>query len=151
VSLRDNILRIAKAPLCDNGQNLLCRNIDLRYPRAYVDDGGELVVIGGPDSDGVGGFTSTALDDVLPVSMTLPQRKDTPSVAVALIIEDLATQSNVNISKVAGEGVLKLLTPADRVAVNEASGTDASGGRVRGLGRRCRAGTGAHRTYAAAP
>jgi hypothetical protein len=72
-------------------------------------------------------WTSTPRD-VLPVSMRLPQRKDTPSVAVARIIEDLATQSNVNISKVAGEGVIKLLTPADRVAVNDASGTDALGG-----------------------
>jgi hypothetical protein len=60
--------------------------------------------------------------------MRLPQRKGTPSVAVALIIEDLATQANVNISKVAGEGVIKLLRPADRVAVNDASGTDAPGG-----------------------
>jgi hypothetical protein len=94
---------------------------------SYV-DGGWLVVIGGPDSYGVGGYTDTALDDVLPVSMTLPQRRDTPSVAVALIIEDLATQSNVNISKVAGEGVIKLLTPADRIAVNDASGTDSPGG-----------------------
>src|SRR5437588_342746 len=94
---------------------------------SYV-DGGRLVVIGGPDSYGVGVYTGTALDDVLPVSMKLPQRKDTPSVAVALIIEDLATQANVNISKVAGEGVIKLLTPADRVAVNDASGTDSPGG-----------------------
>jgi hypothetical protein len=36
--------------------------------------------------------------------------------------------SNLNISKVAGEGVIKLLTPADRVAVNDASGTDAPAG-----------------------
>jgi hypothetical protein len=42
--------------------------------------------------------------------MKLPQRKDTPFVAVALIIEDLTTQSNVNISKVVGQGVNKLLT-----------------------------------------
>jgi uncharacterized membrane protein len=95
--------------------------------RSYVDGGGGLVVIGGPGSYGVGGYTNTALDDVLPVSMKLPQRKDTPSVAVALIIEDLETQSNVNTSKVAGEGVIKLLTPADRVAVNDASGTDSPG------------------------
>jgi hypothetical protein len=76
--------------------------------RSYVDGGG-LVVIGGPASYGVGGYTNTALDDVLPVSMRLPQRKGTPSVAVAPIIEDLATQSNVNISKVAGEGVINAL------------------------------------------
>jgi hypothetical protein len=31
--------------------------------RSYVDDGGELVVIGGPDSYGVGRYTATALDD----------------------------------------------------------------------------------------
>src|SRR5437763_4663088 len=74
------------------------------------------------------GVLDTALDDVLPVSMKLPQRKDTPSVAVALIIEDLETQSNVNTSKVAGEGVIKLLTPADQVAVNDAGGTDSPGG-----------------------
>jgi hypothetical protein len=91
---------------------------------SYV-DGGRLLVIGDPDSYGVGGYTGTALDDVLPVSMKLPRRKDTPSVAVALIIEDLETQSNVNTSKVAGEGVIKLLTPAGRVAVNDGSGTDA--------------------------
>ena len=92
--------------------------------RSYVDGGGGLVVIGGPNSYGVGGYTDTALDEVLPVSMKLPQRKDTPSVAVALVIEDLETASNVNISKIAGEGVIKLLTPADQIEVNDASGTD---------------------------
>ena len=91
---------------------------------AYVDGGGGLVVIGGPNSYGVGGYTDTALDDVLPVSMKLPKRKDTPTVAVALIIEDLETASNVNVSKIAGEGVIRLLTPNDQVAVNDANGTD---------------------------
>ena len=76
----------------------------------------------------MGSYTGTALDDVLPVSMKLPQLYDTPSVAVALIIENLALQSNVNISKVAGKGVITLLTPADRVAVNDASETDAPAG-----------------------
>ena len=95
--------------------------------RAYVDGGGGLVVIGGPNSYGVGGYTDTALDDLLPVSMRLPQRKDTPAVAVALIIESLESESNVNISKAAGEGVVRLLTPADRVEVNDATGTDAPG------------------------
>jgi len=94
---------------------------------AYVDGGGGLVVIGGPTSYGVGGYTDTALDDLLPVSMRLPQRKDTPAVAVALIIENLETESNVNISKAAGEGVVRLLTPADRVEVNDANGTDVPG------------------------
>jgi len=95
--------------------------------RSYVDGGGGLVVIGGPQSYGVGGYTGTALDDLLPVSMKLPQRKDTPSVAVALIIESLESDQNVNISKAAGEGVVKLLTPQDRVAVNDANGVGTPG------------------------
>ncbi len=95
---------------------------------AYVDGGGGLVVVGGPASYGVGGYAGTALESVLPVSMKLPRRKDTPSVAVALIVEDLETPSNVNISKAAGEGVVKLLTPADRVEVNDANGTDQPNG-----------------------
>ena len=95
--------------------------------RSYVDGGGGLAVIGGPQSYGVGGYTGTALDDLLPVSMKLPQRKDTPSVAVALIIESLESDQNVNISKAAGEGVVKLLTPQDRVAVNDANGVGTPG------------------------
>ena len=82
--------------------------------QSYVDGGGGLVVIGGPNSYGVGGYTGTALDDLLPVSMKLPQRKDTPTVAVALIIEDLETQSNVNISKSRGRGRDQAAHPIDR-------------------------------------
>jgi len=95
--------------------------------RSYVDGGGGLVVIGGPNSYGVGGYTGTALDDLLPVSMKLPRRKDTPSVAVAVIIESLESEQNVNISKAAAEGVIKLLTPQDRVEVNDATGVGAPG------------------------
>lgn len=90
--------------------------------RSYVDGGGGLVVIGGPQSYGVGGYTDTTLDDLLPVSMKLPRRKDSPSVAVALIVESLESQQNINISKAAAEGVVKLLTPQDRVEVNDANG-----------------------------
>jgi len=92
--------------------------------KAYVGGGGGLVIVGGPQSYGVGGYTDTALDALSPVSMKLPQRADTPSVAVALIVEDLETQTNVNTSKVAAEGVIKLLTPLDQVEVNNAAGTN---------------------------
>jgi hypothetical protein len=40
-----------------------------------------------------------------------PGANQRPSTPGARIIGDLETQSNVNISKVAGEGVVKLLTP----------------------------------------
>jgi hypothetical protein len=52
--------------------------------------------------------------------MDLPKRKDLPTAAVVLVIEDLESQSSVDISKRAGEGVVGLLNPQDYVAVSDA-------------------------------
>jgi len=87
----------------------------------YVRDLGHgLVVIGGQDAYGLGGYGHTPLEQVLPVKMDLPKRRQVPSVAVALIIESLEATLPVNISKEAGKGVIKLLTEQDQVAVNAA-------------------------------
>ena len=87
----------------------------------YVRDLGHgLVVIGGQDAYGLGGYGHTPLEQVLPVKMDLPKRRQVPSVAVALIIESLEATLPVNISKEAGKGVIKLLTEQDQIAVNAA-------------------------------
>ena len=89
--------------------------------RSFVGDLGHgLVVIGGSDSYGLGNYGSTPLETAMPVSMDLPKRKDLPTAAVVLIIEDLESASSVNISKKAGEGVVGLLNPQDQVAVSDA-------------------------------
>lgn len=89
--------------------------------RSFVGDLGHgLVVIGGTDSYGLGNYGSTPLETAMPVSMDLPKRKDLPTAAVVLIIEDLESQTSVNISKKAGEGVVGLLNPQDQVAVSDA-------------------------------
>jgi uncharacterized membrane protein len=91
--------------------------------QSYVRDLGRgLVVSGGENSYGVGGYAKTPLEETLPVSMEIPQHKDTPTIAVVLIIESLEINTAVNISKEAAKGVINLLTPRDYVGVSAAYG-----------------------------
>jgi uncharacterized membrane protein len=92
--------------------------------QAFVRDLGRgLVVSGGENSYGVGGYAGTPLEETLPVRMDIPQHKDTPTIAVVLIIESLEIPSEVNISKEAAKGVISLLTPRDYIAVSKADGS----------------------------
>jgi uncharacterized membrane protein len=94
----------------------------------YVRDLGRgLAVFGGQESYGLGGYGHTPLEQVLPVRMDLPKRKDLPSAAVVLIVEDLEAMSDVNISKEAAKGVVSLLTQGDQVAINDAPFDNSSG------------------------
>src|SRR5947209_4726524 len=92
--------------------------------QAYVRDLGRgLVVSGGENSYGVGGYANTPLEQTLPVSMDIPQHKETPSIAVVLIVESLETNAAIDISKEAAKGVIGLLTPNDQVGVSGGCGT----------------------------
>jgi uncharacterized membrane protein len=91
--------------------------------QSFVRDLGRgLVVSGGENSYGVGGYAGTPLEETLPVRMDIPQHKDTPSIAVVLIIESLEAQDPINISKEAAKGVISLLTPNDQVGISEGNG-----------------------------
>jgi uncharacterized membrane protein len=91
--------------------------------QSFVRDLGRgLVVSGGENSYGVGGYANTPLEETLPVRMDIPQHKDTPTIAVVLIVESLENQSEVNISKEAAKGVVGLLTPRDYIGVSAAFG-----------------------------
>jgi uncharacterized membrane protein len=91
------------------------------------DLGHGVVVIGGQRSYGLGGYGNTPLDQLLPVHMNIPQRKDLPTVGVALIVESLEAPLPVNLSKAAAKGVLQLLDEQDKIAVNDAGGETSSG------------------------
>ena len=92
--------------------------------QAFVRDLGRgLVVSGGDNSYGVGGYAGTPLEETLPVSMEIPQHKDTPSIAVVLIVESLENDSAINVSKAAAKGVISLLTPRDQVGISDAYGS----------------------------
>lgn len=92
--------------------------------QAYVRDLGRgLVVSGGQNSYGVGDYANTPLEQTLPVSMDIPQHKDTPSIAVVLIVESLEANDAINVSKEAAKGVIGLLTPRDQVGISGGCGT----------------------------
>ncbi|GCE06249.1 glutamine amidotransferase [Dictyobacter aurantiacus] len=99
-------------------------NTRMQILQSFVRDLGHgLVVSGGQNSYGVGGYTDTPLEQVLPVSMDIPQHKETPSIAVVLIVESLEEQVQINISKEAAKGVVGLLTPRDQVGISGGYGT----------------------------
>ncbi len=92
--------------------------------QSFVRDLGRgLVVSGGQNSYGVGEYAGTPLEQTLPVSMDVPQHKETPDIAVILIIESLESNISVNISKEAAKGVVSLLNPRDQVGISAAYGT----------------------------
>jgi uncharacterized membrane protein len=92
--------------------------------QSFVRDLGRgLVVSGGENSYGLGDYAHTPLEETLPVTMDIPQHKDTPNLAVVLIIESLEAPLPVNISKEAAKGVVNLLTPDDQVGISAGYGT----------------------------
>jgi uncharacterized membrane protein len=82
-----------------------------------------LVVVGGSDSYGPGGYAGTTLETALPVQMLLPQNTQKPPVAVMLVLESSEGQQGDQIIRGAAEGVIDQLTPRDSVGVTNGTGT----------------------------
>jgi uncharacterized membrane protein len=111
--------RYAAIVIVDTGADVLGPDLTAQLVPYVRDLGRGLVVIGGQESYGMGGYGNTPLEQALPVKMDLPKRKDLPSAAVALIVESLEAPMPVNISKAAAKGVVNLLTERDQVAIND--------------------------------
>ncbi|HEY4889656.1 MAG TPA: VWA domain-containing protein, partial [Candidatus Dormibacteraeota bacterium] len=87
------------------------------------DLGTGLVVIGGSDSYGPGGYEGTPLETALPVQILLPQNTQKPPVAVMLILESSEGQQGDQVIRGAAEAVIDQLTPRDFVGVTNGTGT----------------------------
>lgn len=56
--------------------------------RDYVDKlGGGLLMLGGPNSFGLGGYYKTPIDDILPVRLKAPDEEEKQSAAVAIVMD----------------------------------------------------------------
>lgn len=62
--------------------------------RFVTELGGGLVMVGGPRSFGAGGWKGTPLEPLLPVLLDLPERLETPSSAVVLVIDNSGSMSH---------------------------------------------------------
>ena len=81
-----------------------------------------LGMIGGVNSYAAGDYTGTPIEDALPVKMDIKDKKRFPTIAVALVIEDLEEPSSVNMSIEAAKSVIDLLDPQDQVGVEDCNG-----------------------------
>ena len=81
------------------------------------DLGTGLVVIGGADSYGPGGYAGTTLEATLPVQIMLPQNTQKPPVAVMLVLESSESGQGDQVVRGAAEAVIDQLTSQDKVGV----------------------------------
>ncbi len=94
--------------------------------QVYVRDlGGGLVVVGGPESYGVGGYYQTPLEETLPVEMRIRDQERLPELAMVFVIDRSGSMSAVDPNgfthlDLAKEAVIRsfdLLNPTDNVGV----------------------------------
>ncbi len=93
--------------------------------QTYVRDlGGGLVVVGGPESYGMGGYYKTPLEAALPVDMQIKDQERFPSVSIVIVIDRSGSmsmeESGVQKIQLAAEGavrVVELLNAFDEITV----------------------------------
>jgi len=94
--------------------------------RNYVrDQGGGLIMLGGEESFGVGGYYHTPVEEALPVTMEARQKVEIPSLAVILVIDRSGSMetsidsrfSKVDLAKEAAQLVVELLDERNEIGV----------------------------------
>ena len=88
--------------------------------RVYVRDlGGGLLVFGGDQAFGLGGYDKTPLGEILPLRGNFEKEKEKPSLALCLAIDRSGsmTGEKIEMAKEAAESAVELLGPRDFAAV----------------------------------
>lgn len=94
----------------------------------YVHDvGGGLIMIGGPQSFGAGGWIGSPLADALPVKLDPPQRKDMPRGALVLIMHSIEMPQGVYYGRRTAEAAINVLAPQDLAGIIEFQGFGGAG------------------------
>ena len=92
--------------------------------RSFVRDlGGGLVMVGGDESFGVGGYLDTPIEEALPVRMDPEDRRHFPSMAMVLAIDrscsmgGTGNHSKIGMAREAGVATVELMSPRDEIGV----------------------------------
>jgi uncharacterized membrane protein len=88
--------------------------------RTYVQDlGGGLIMLGGDQAFGLGGYYKTTVEEILPVRSDFEKEKEKPSLALALVIDKSGSMGGVKIemAKDAAKAAVELLGAKDKVGV----------------------------------
>src|SRR5690606_38420265 len=90
--------------------------------RTYVHDmGGGLIMIGGPDSFGAGGWIGSPVADALPVKLDPPQKRQMPRGALALIMHSCEMPQGNYWGQKTAEAAVANLSRQDLVGIIEYS------------------------------
>jgi uncharacterized membrane protein len=98
----------------------------MRALESYVSDlGGGLVVVGGPDTYGPGGYYQTPLEDALPVEMQIKDQQRLPQLTIAYVIDRSGSMAatvaaGVSYLDLAKEAIIRsvdFLQPSDRAGI----------------------------------
>jgi uncharacterized membrane protein len=92
---------------------------ELEEVDGFVRDGGGLLVAGGADAFGSGGWQGTRLEALLPVLLDLPEREDEATLALALVIDRSGSMAGpkMDLTKEAARATVEMLPPSDMVAI----------------------------------
>lgn len=93
---------------------------DMRNLHKWVLQGGGLLVLGGQDSLGSGGYQGTHFDrHVLPVRMEIESRVEMPSIAMMLLIDRSGSMSGrkIELAKEAARATAEALGAEDRIGI----------------------------------
>jgi len=88
--------------------------------RTYVSElGGGLIMLGGEQSFGLGGYYKTPIEEVLPVQCDFKKEQEKPSLAMCLVIDRSGSMGGqkMELAKDAAKAAVELLTPKDFAAV----------------------------------
>ncbi len=88
--------------------------------RTYVRDlGGGLIMLGSENSFGLGGYYKTPIEEILPVMTDIEKRKESPSLAMCLVIDKSGSMGGIKIelAKEAAKATVELLTARDQLGV----------------------------------
>ncbi|HEY5091611.1 MAG TPA: VWA domain-containing protein [Polyangia bacterium] len=86
---------------------------------AFVRGGGGLIVAGGTQSFGPGGYRGTRLESLLPVRLDVPDRQEEAPLALALVIDKSGSMggAKMELTKQAARATAETLPPSDQIAV----------------------------------
>ena len=85
----------------------------------FVRQGGGLLVTGGTQSFGPGGYLTTRLESMLPVRLDIPDRREEATLALALVIDRSGSMAGpkMELTKEAARATAEGLPPSDQIAV----------------------------------
>ncbi|MBX6312117.1 MAG: VWA domain-containing protein [Isosphaeraceae bacterium] len=92
----------------------------MEVARSYVQDlGGGLIMLGGDQSFGLGGYYKTVLEEILPVRSDFEKEKEKPSLAMVLVIDKSGSMGGekIELAKEAAKSAIELLGPNDKVGI----------------------------------